>query len=211
MKFQGGDFDRVWTEGFGGGRPETVGGWLERHYPNYPVENGKVIAYHATPRTTLPLIKKHGLKPGSKLTHNPEMAAHQAARDRDLKPTQVVVLRVKVPVSNFEPGIWPTVIGTNPISEMSTREYIDNLFEKGPELKTLKDNKVKLEPEEREEAIKAGAVWHHGPNGEPTCAIWKAVVNGKTWYGCNTHRCYQVKSTLKAAIRAYHDVVEPSA
>ena len=48
-----------------------------------------------------------------------------------------------------------------------------------------------------------GAVWHHGPNGEETPAVWKSVVDGKTWYICNTHRAAQIKPTLKGAINAY--------
>jgi hypothetical protein len=94
---------------------------------------------------------------------------------------------------------------------MQAHEIVDALLEGGPEFETLKKNKVKLEPEEREAAMKAGAVWHPGNHDKPTCAIWKAIVRGKTYYGCNTHRCFQAKSTLKAAIKAFHDVVEPSA
>ena len=55
-----------------------------------------------------------------------------------------------------------------------------------------------------------GAVWHHGPNGEETPAVWKAEVNGKTWFVCNTHRAYQCKPTLKGAINAY-DFIETTA
>jgi len=80
---------------------------------------------------------------------------------------------------------------------------VENLLCEAPEMATIKKHKVKLEPEEREQAMKAGAVWHHSPDGSPTCAIWKAVVNGKTWYGCNTHRCYQAKPTLRGAISAF--------
>jgi|SRR5271157_765736 len=87
---------------------------------------------------------------------------------------------------------------------------VENLLFESPELKTLKTARRQLDPEEREEVMKAGAVWHHGPDGEPTPGVWKAVVNGKTWYVSNTHRCYQAKPTLKGAIRAFHDVVEPS-
>ena len=72
-----------------------------------------------------------------------------------------------------------------------------------PELKTLKDNKKKLTPEERDAVMKAGAVWHHGPDGEKTPAVWKAEVKGKTWYGCNTHRAYRVAPTLKGAIKEF--------
>lgn len=80
---------------------------------------------------------------------------------------------------------------------------VENLLCEAPTMKSLKKGKVKLDPEERTQAMDAGAVWHHGPNGEPTCAVWKSVVNGKTWYGCNTHRCYQAKPTLRGAISAF--------
>ena len=66
-------------------------------------------------------------------------------------------------------------------------------------------------PEEKKEAIKAGAVWHHGPNGEETCAIWKSKVKDKTYYVCHTHRTYGCSNTLKGAIKKYKDYVKASA
>lgn len=75
--------------------------------------------------------------------------------------------------------------------------------ESGPRFSTLKKNKVDLEPEERDQAMKAGAVWHFSHLKKPSCAIWKSVVNGKTWYTCNTHRAYQARPTLKGAIKAF--------
>jgi hypothetical protein len=83
-------------------------------------------------------------------------------------------------------------------------------LEESPEFKTLKDNKVDLEDAERKEAMDAGCVWNFSHHAKPSCAIWKSVVRGKTYYGSNTHRCYQAHSTLKAAIKSFHDVVEPS-
>lgn len=72
------------------------------------------------------------------------------------------------------------------------------------DLKGLKKRKVPLTPEEREQVMKAGAVWHHGPSGEETPAVWKTTDSqGKTLYVCNTHRAGQVKPTLKGAIKAY--------
>ena len=84
------------------------------------------------------------------------------------------------------------------------------LNESGPQLKTLKANTVSLSDEERAKVMDAGASWHHGKNGKPSPAIKKAVVNGKTYYFSNTHRCYAVAKTLAAAINDYHKTVEPS-
>lgn len=108
-----------------------------------------------------------------------------------------------------------TVSSGSPL-ETTRIVWLDRLREdvlvESPEQKTLKDNKVKLTDEERSQVMNAKAVWHMGGVGaDATPAVWKSVVNGVTWYGCNTHRCIQVKKTLKAAIRAFHEVVEPSA
>src|SRR5208282_3301659 len=73
-----------------------------------------------------------------------------------------------------------------------------------PEIKTLKKNKIKLTDEERDQAMKAGAVWHRGSDkGKASCGIQKANIKGKDWYWCATHRAYQVKPTLKGAIKAF--------
>ena len=76
---------------------------------------------------------------------------------------------------------------------------------KKSEIRKLKDNRVKLDPAERAEVMKRGAVWHHGPNGEETPAVWKSKnpKTGKVTYVCNTHRAYQAKPTLKGAINAF--------
>lgn len=85
------------------------------------------------------------------------------------------------------------------------------LLIESPDLSTLKKNRRPLDDKERAAVMKAGAVWHMGANGSESPAVWKAVANGKTWYVSNTHRCYQCKPTLKAAIQAYHDVVKDTA
>ena len=82
----------------------------------------------------------------------------------------------------------------------------------GKEFKTLRDNKLALTDEERKEVIGKKAVWHHGPNGEETPAVFKTKDNsGKTWYVTNTHRVYQKRPTLKGAISIFHSFVKGTA
>ena len=90
---------------------------------------------------------------------------------------------------------------------MKIIETIKYANTKGPKMETLKKNKKNLTNEERKEVMDRGAVWHHGPNGEATPAVWKAEVDGKMWFVCNTHRAYQCKPTLKGAISSY-DFIE---
>ena len=75
-------------------------------------------------------------------------------------------------------------------------DIVEQLLQESPELKTLKAHTRSLSAEERQAAGEA--------------AIRKSVVNGKTWYWSATHRAYQVRPTLKAAITAYWKIVEPS-
>lgn len=82
---------------------------------------------------------------------------------------------------------------------------------KKSEFDVLKDNKVPLSDDERKQVMDADAVWHHGPGGKESPAVWKSKdSNGKIKYVCNTHRMYQVRNSLSAAINAY-DIVERSA
>ena len=77
----------------------------------------------------------------------------------------------------------------------------------------LKNNKVPLTDEEREKVMTAKAVWHHGPNGEETPAVWKSKdkKTGKVTYACHTHRLYQTAKSLGAAINKFHKYVKQSA
>ena len=81
----------------------------------------------------------------------------------------------------------------------------------GPRYPALKKGKVKLTDEERALVMQRKAVWHHGPKGQATPAVWKSVVNGKTWYVTNTHRAMNVTSTLKGCIKQYHDFIKGTA
>lgn len=92
-------------------------------------------------------------------------------------------------------------VGVDPLEAEVFMESVTEA--KSPKMNTLKDNRVELEPNERKEVMRRKAVWHHGPNGKESPAVWKSVVRGKTYYVCNTHRAAAVKPTLKAAIRAF--------
>ena len=81
---------------------------------------------------------------------------------------------------------------------------LKRFLEEAYDYKLLKKNKVPLEPEEREKVMKAGAVWHSGPNGEAQAAVWKTKDSkGNVKYCCNTHRAIQIKDTLAGAIKAF--------
>jgi len=68
----------------------------------------------------------------------------------------------------------------------------------------LKKNKKPLTDEERKEVMDRGATWGQD---DDIPAVWKAEVDGKMWYVCNTHRAFQCKPTLKGAIKSY-DFIE---
>lgn len=108
-------------------------------------------------------------------------------------------------------------LSTTYIKGMTNKtKLINKLLEKTAkmsEYKVLKKYKVTLSPEERAECLKRKAVWHHGPNGEPTSAVWKSVnpKTGETTYVTNTHRAYRTGNTLKSAIREYHDFIKSTA
>ena len=68
----------------------------------------------------------------------------------------------------------------------------------------LRDRKIPLEPEERQEAMDRGCVWHFNGPDKPVCAIWKAKTkSGDIVFGSSTHRAMSVKKTLKGAIGAF--------
>lgn len=93
---------------------------------------------------------------------------------------------------------------------ISMRAY-EILTESPKNLDAIKKNKVALTDEERKKVMDAGAIWHHGPNGEPSPAVWKGTDGkGKMWYVCNTHRCFAAEDTLAKAIKKY-DRIETTA
>jgi hypothetical protein len=71
-----------------------------------------------------------------------------------------------------------------------------------PSMDKLKEHRVKLDPQERNMVIRKQAVWPQS-GGKPVPGVWKAVIEGKSWYVCNTHRAAAIKPTLRAAIKAF--------
>ncbi|TFG96533.1 hypothetical protein E4H12_10805 [Candidatus Thorarchaeota archaeon] len=89
---------------------------------------------------------------------------------------------------------------------------LEELSEAKNEYKVLEKGKVPLDSEERAEVMKAKAVWHHGPNGEATPAVWKSKkADGKTVYVTATHRAFGTAPTLKGAINKYHTSIKGTA
>ncbi|MDD3906544.1 MAG: hypothetical protein PHS46_08510 [Candidatus Omnitrophica bacterium] len=77
----------------------------------------------------------------------------------------------------------------------------------------LMRHKVPLEPEERAEVMRKGAIWHLGKNGAPSPAVWKSVNpdTGEITYVCHTHRAYNTAKTLKGAIGRFHRFIKSTA
>lgn len=91
-------------------------------------------------------------------------------------------------------------------------KLVDILGEGKSEFSKLQANKKPLTVDERDECLHAKAVWHFGKNGAPSPAVWKSVnKNSTTTYITNTHRAYKTASTLKGAIKWYHDFIKDTA
>lgn len=98
-------------------------------------------------------------------------------------------------VIDATPGALPCLIG-----------------ESAPPFSDLKAGKVKLTDDERTTVMRKKAVWHMGHDkGKPTPAVWKSIVDGKTFYVTNTHRAYNVASTVQGAINRYHAFIKSTA
>lgn len=90
---------------------------------------------------------------------------------------------------------------------------LQDLFEAKTEFERLQSDKVPLTPEERKTCLDQDAVWHHGPSGAPSPAVWKSVNprTKKVTFVTNTHRAYNTASTLKGAIGRYHKFIKDTA
>ena len=92
--------------------------------------------------------------------------------------------------------------------------------DEAPAFKALKAGRGKLTPEERTKVMDSKAVWHSKIKRNPKTgkivhsavpAVWKSEVDGKTWYVTNTHRAYNVTTTLKGTIKRFHDFIKGTA
>jgi hypothetical protein len=87
-----------------------------------------------------------------------------------------------------------------------------SLLYEATEFDALENNKCELSPEERTEVMDAKAVWHHGPGGAESPAVWKSVnKDGEVTYVTHTHRAYNTAKTLKGAINRYHKFIKSTA
>lgn len=77
----------------------------------------------------------------------------------------------------------------------------------------LEKYRVPLTSGERALVMKRKAVWHHGPHGEATPAVWKSInpKTKKTTYITNTHRAMNTRPTLRGAISRYHRFIKSTA
>lgn len=91
------------------------------------------------------------------------------------------------------------------------------LLEKKSKFQKLKDNEVKLTPEERAIVFEKKAIWHMNygirkPKVKVIPAVWKSVdKDGKVTYVTNTHRAYNTAPTLKGAIGRFHKFIKSTA
>lgn len=82
----------------------------------------------------------------------------------------------------------------------------------GLNYKQLDKHRTPLTPEERAIVMTRKAVWHHGPNGAPSPAVWKSVQpDGRVIYVTNTHRAMNTASSVKGAINRYHTFIKGTA
>jgi hypothetical protein len=86
----------------------------------------------------------------------------------------------------------------------------------GLKYKQAKKAQIPLDPEERKLCMDRKAVWNFnmGPGGKrkPSPAVWKhSEKDGSIVFNTNTHRAWNQASTLKGAIKKYHDFIKGTA
>ncbi len=93
-----------------------------------------------------------------------------------------------------------------------TLEKTNNFKERRSSIQILKDNQISLTKEERDIVMARKAVWHHGPHGEETPAVWKSKDSkGEIKYVTSSHRAYNVANSLLGAINRFHRSIKSTA
>ena len=74
--------------------------WLERH--NAIIENGRLVAYHGTPKKNLKSIKMNGFNSHSYFSLKPDYSKRISSIYHDVPENNVIVLRVKLPLDAID-------------------------------------------------------------------------------------------------------------
>lgn len=74
--------------------------WIERH--RGIIENGKLIAYHGTPKKNLKFIKENGFKPHSYFSLRKEYSRRIASIYQNIPENKIIVLMVKLPLDSID-------------------------------------------------------------------------------------------------------------
>jgi len=152
-----------------------------------------------TRRNNAPLLDEEGGASRKLITlrtwgHNPTVAARVTATE--IEPL-IEHPRALHRYLDATPGLGPVAVLDEKV--------------RAPKMDVLKKGKVRLSDDERTTVMDRKAVWHHGPNGEETPAVWKSEVGGKQWFVTNTHRAYNARPSLEGACSAYHRGIKQTA
>jgi len=95
---------------------------------------------------------------------------------------------------------------------MSSLPNFSRFLTEAHKFAALQANKKPLTDEERKKVMESGAVWHHGPGGKESPAVWKSSDSkGNPVYVTHTHRAFAAEKTLGAAIRKFHSFIKDTA
>lgn len=139
-----------------------------------------------------------------------DIAAEKTPKRISLGKKKVKALKDRIKKYNKKKKKSDGIIRRPNLKRLSTIGVYSDITEGNME--SLKKNKVPLTDDEKSEVMKRKAVWHHGPNGEETPAVWKSKKkDGSFTYITNTHRAYQAEDSLKGAINKYHSFIKGTA
>jgi len=99
---------------------------------------------------------------------------------------------------------------TTKIIEKTLKDFC--LRESHLDFEKLKENKKTLTDDERKLCIDKKAMWHNGPKGQATPAVWKSIdEKGNVTFVTNTHRAFNTAKTLEGAIERFHKFIKGTA